>query len=50
MATMRRWLFGPITLRDGTVQVWGCSPGCIILSLVASLALTIILNLLIRAF
>jgi hypothetical protein len=47
---MRRWLFGPISMRGGTVQVWGCSPGCIILSLLASLVLTIGLNLLIRAF
>lgn len=46
---MRRWLFGPITLRGGTVQIWGCSPGCLLLSLLVSLALTIVLNLLLRA-
>jgi hypothetical protein len=46
---VRRWLFGPITLRGGTVQIWGCSPGCLLLSLLVSLALTIGLNLLLRA-
>ena len=34
----------------GRVQVYGCSPGCLVLSLGISIVLTILLNLLIRAF
>ena len=34
----------------GRVQVYGCSPGCLFLSLGISIFLTILLNLLIRAF
>jgi hypothetical protein len=34
----------------GRVQVYGCSPGCLLLSLGISIFLTILLNLLIRAF
>jgi len=34
----------------GRVRVYGCSPGCLLLSLGLSLFLTILLNLLIRAF
>jgi hypothetical protein len=45
---MRRFLFGPIELGDGRVQLWGCSPGCLLLSLLASIVLTVLLNLLIR--
>jgi len=45
---MTRWLFGPRDLAGGRVQVWGCSPGCLILSLLVSVVLTILLNLLIR--
>ena len=47
---MLRSLFGPRSYRGGKVQVWGCSPGCILLSLLASVILTVLLNLLIRAF
>jgi hypothetical protein len=34
----------------GQVRVYGCSPGCLVASLAISLFLTVILNLLIRAF
>jgi hypothetical protein len=34
----------------GRVRVYGCSPGCLLLSLGLSIFLTIVLNLLIRAF
>jgi hypothetical protein len=34
----------------GRVQVYGCSPGCLVLSLGISIVLTILVNLLIRAF
>ena len=30
--------------RPGRIQVWGCSPGCLIASLIASLMLTLLLN------
>lgn len=46
---MLRKLFGPITLRGGEIQLWGCSPGCLLLSLLASVVLTVALNLLLRA-
>ena len=37
--------------RGGTrVRVVGCSPGCLLTSLLLSVGLTILLNLLIRAF
>lgn len=41
-------LFGPIELRGGRVQVYGCSPGCILLMLLVSLLLTILLNLILE--
>ena len=31
-------------------KVYGCSPGCLLMSLAVSVFLTIVLNLLIRAF
>ena len=34
----------------GRVRVYGCSPGCLLLSLGLSIFVTIVLNLLIRAF
>ena len=34
----------------GRVKVYGCSPGCLLMSLGVSVVLTIVLNLLIRAF
>ena len=42
-------LFGPRSFGGGRVQVYGCSPGCIILSLVVSLILSIVLTLLLNA-
>jgi hypothetical protein len=45
---LRSWLFGPTNLRGGRIQVWGCSPGCILLSLVVSVILTLLLNLLLN--
>lgn len=39
-----RDIFGPRSYKGGRVQVWGCSPGCIILSIVVSVVLTILLN------
>jgi hypothetical protein len=35
--------------RGGRVQVFGCAPGCLITSLLISLTLTIIVNIVIRA-
>ena len=39
-------LFGPIELRGGQVRIWGCSPGCLLLSIVVSVVLTVLINLL----
>jgi hypothetical protein len=43
-------LFSPRSYRGGQVKVYGCSPGCLLVSLILSVFLTIVLNLLIRAF
>jgi hypothetical protein len=43
-------LFNSRRSRDGRVRVYGCSPGCLLVSIVVSLALTIFLNVLIRLF
>jgi hypothetical protein len=40
--------FGPQTFRGRRVRVYGCSPGCLLLSLGVSILLTILLNVLIR--
>lgn len=45
-----RSLFQPRSFRGGTVQVYGCSPGCILLSLLVSVVLTIVLNLILNLF
>ncbi len=45
-----RDMFGPRSYRGGKVQVWGCSPGCLLLSLGVSLILTLLLNLTINIF
>ena len=42
------WLFGPRSLGGGRVQVYGCSPGCIILSCIVSLVASILLTLLLN--
>ena len=38
-------LFAPRSFGNGRVQVWGFAPGCLIASLIASVALTILLNM-----
>ncbi len=45
-----RSLFQPRSFRDGRVQVYGCSPGCLLLSLLVSVILTIILNVILNLF
>lgn len=40
-----RSLFGPRSAGGGRVQVWGCSPGCLLASLLVSIVLTVLLNL-----
>ena len=37
-------LFAPRSFGGGRVQVFGCSPGCLIISLIASVILTLLLN------
>jgi hypothetical protein len=49
MRRERDW-FGPRSYRGGRVRVYGCSPGCLIVSLLLSLFVTLAVNLLIRAF
>jgi len=39
--------FGPRTLAGGRVRLYGCSPGCLIASVLVSLLLTLLLNALI---
>lgn len=39
-----RSLFGPRSIGGGRIQVIGCSPGCLVLSLFVSLILTLLLN------
>jgi len=36
--------------RRGGIRVYGCSPGCLMISLAASVLLTVLVNILIRAF
>ena len=43
-------LFGARTFGGGRVRVYGCAPGCLLVSLAVSVVLTILVNLLIRAF
>lgn len=44
---MDRWFKGR-SFGGGRVQVFGCSPGCLLVSLLASIALTVLLNVIIR--
>lgn len=37
-------MFGPRSFGNGRIQVWGCSPGCLIASLIVSAVLTLLLN------
>ena len=43
-------MFKPREYKGGRVKVYGCSPGCLLVSIGLSVFLTIVLNLLIRAF
>jgi hypothetical protein len=43
-------MFKPKEFRDGRVRVYGCSPGCLVVSLALSLFLTLVLNACIRVF
>jgi hypothetical protein len=43
-------LFGHRAHRDGQVKMYGCSPGCLLVSLALSVGLTIFVNVLIRPF
>jgi hypothetical protein len=45
MAPPPRPRFAPLGGGDGRVQVWGLAPGCLIVSLIASVLLTILLNI-----
>ena len=37
-------MFGPRSVGNGRIQVWGCSPGCLVASLIGSIVLTLLLN------
>ena len=43
--TGRGSLFAPRSFAGGRVQVVGCSPSCLLVSLIASIVLTLLLNL-----
>jgi hypothetical protein len=43
-------MFKPREFRDGKVKVYGCSPGCLLISLALSVFLTLALNGCIRLF
>ena len=40
----------PRTFKGGWIRVYGCSSGCLVFSIVASLVLTLLFNLVIRLF
>jgi hypothetical protein len=40
--------FGSQPMGNGRVKVYGCSPGCLLISIAVSVALTIFINVLIR--
>jgi hypothetical protein len=40
----------PNSLGGSRVRIYGCSPGCLLLSLAVSIVLTILVNVLIRLF
>ena len=44
------WQSAVSALRRGLVQVYGCTPGCLLWSIALSVGLTIVVNLLIRLF
>jgi hypothetical protein len=43
-------MFRPRGFRDGRVKVYGCSPGCLLVSLALSLFLTLAVNGCLRLF
>jgi hypothetical protein len=43
-------MFKPREHRDGKLKVYGCSPGCLLVSLALSIFLTLALNGCIRLF
>jgi hypothetical protein len=43
-------MFRPRDFRDGRVKVYGCSPGCLLVSLALSLFLTLAVNGCLRLF
>jgi hypothetical protein len=44
------WSGGQRSHRGGRVRIIGCGPGCLVTSLLLSLALTILINVAIRLF
>jgi hypothetical protein len=49
-AGMKADVFEPKELKGGRVKVYGCSPGCLAVSLALSLLLTLAINGCIRLF
>jgi hypothetical protein len=45
-----RSLFRPRSVAGGRVQVFGCSPGCLIVYVVTSIILTVLLNVMLNLF
>ena len=43
-------MFKPREYRDGKLKVYGCSPGCLLVSLALSIFLTLALNGCLRLF
>ena len=43
-------MFRPRSFGGGRVQVFGCSPGCLLLSLAISVIVTLLLNVLLNWF
>jgi len=43
-------MFKPREFRDGRVKVYGCSPGCLLVSIALSIFLTLALNGCLRLF
>jgi hypothetical protein len=43
-------MFKPREYRDGKVKIYGCSPGCLLISIALSIFLTLALNGCIRLF
>jgi hypothetical protein len=50
VAGLATGMFKPKEVGEGRVRVYGCSPGCLVISLVLSLFLTLVLNGCIRLF